>query len=105
MHGVGRRALPALRRRLRHCAARHGDRHHLHEEQKVLPASKAPSDPVIRFSLEHRYMRIIEGKEPEDLNSCGLESEEDEEFEEVSTLAIGGKKIKLKNQKNGLLVY
>ncbi|KAI6197229.1 UPF0577 protein-like protein [Aphelenchoides besseyi] len=30
-------------------------------------------------TLEYRYSRIIEGKEPDEFNSCGLESDEDEE--------------------------
>lgn len=30
-------------------------------------------------TLEYRYSRIVEGKEPEDLNSCGLESDESDD--------------------------
>jgi hypothetical protein len=30
-------------------------------------------------TLQYRYMRIVEGKEPEDINSCGLESDESDE--------------------------
>ena len=29
-------------------------------------------------SLEYRYMRIIEGREPEEMETCGLESSDDD---------------------------
>lgn len=37
-------------------------------------------------------MRIVEGKEPEDVNSCGLESEEEDEEEPAKTKVFFAKK-------------
>uniref|UniRef100_A0A915DAE1 Elapor1/2 mannose 6-phosphate receptor homology domain-containing protein n=1 Tax=Ditylenchus dipsaci TaxID=166011 RepID=A0A915DAE1_9BILA len=45
-------------------------------------------------SLEYRYMRIIEGKEPDNANSCGMESDDEEEEDVASsgTRVFFGKK-------------
>ncbi|CAD5219078.1 unnamed protein product [Bursaphelenchus okinawaensis] len=47
-------------------------------------------------TLEYRYMRIVEGKEPDDLNTCGLTSDEDEEEDKDRTKVFFNKK---QNQK------
>ncbi|CAD5226641.1 unnamed protein product [Bursaphelenchus xylophilus] len=47
-------------------------------------------------TLEYRYMRIVEGKEPDDVNSCGLTSDEEEEEDDKNRTKVFFKK---KNQK------
>uniref|UniRef100_A0A7E4VPQ6 UPF0577 protein n=1 Tax=Panagrellus redivivus TaxID=6233 RepID=A0A7E4VPQ6_PANRE len=49
-------------------------------------------------SLEYRYMRIVEGREPETLESCGLESDDDDLDEEdtnATRVYFGRKKNEL----------
>uniref|UniRef100_A0A914DDP1 MRH domain-containing protein n=1 Tax=Acrobeloides nanus TaxID=290746 RepID=A0A914DDP1_9BILA len=43
-------------------------------------------------NLEYRYSRLVEGKEPEEMETCGLESDDDDDEEESGTRVIFGKK-------------